>query len=262
MKFSMLRARTAMFAGVALLAFGIASTQDVAAQQGRGGGAPQAPQTPRQMAPIDLTGTWVAVVTEDWRWRMVTPPKGDFASVPINQAAQKVANSWDPATDGSCQAYGAAGVMRMPTRLRISWVGDDVLQIETDAGVQTRRLNFNPNARPGARSLQGFSRAEWELVGGGRGGRGGGGGAPVTGNLKVVTTNTTGGWLRKNGIPYSEQMTMTEYFDVFTASNGDTWLVQTQITADPMYLNGEWVTSNHFKKEPDDSKWSPEPCRN
>ena len=55
-----------------------------AQQGGRGGAPPQAPQTPQAGAPIDLTGYWVSVVTEDWRWRMVTPPKGDFASVPLN----------------------------------------------------------------------------------------------------------------------------------------------------------------------------------
>ena len=263
MKLNSLRARTAMsFAGAAMLAMAIATTGDTLSAQGRGGGAPAGPPpTPRAAAPIDLTGTWVAVVTEDWRWRMVTPPKGDFASMPLNAAGQKVGNSWDPASDGSCQAYGAAGVMRMPTRLRISWQGDNALQIETDAGVQTRRLVFDPAAQPGGRSLQGFSRAQWELVGGGRGGRGGGGGNPPTGNLMVTTTNTTGGWLRKNGAPYSQQMSMVEYFDVFTATNGDTWLVQTQVTSDPMYLNGEWITSNHFKKEPDNSKWSPAPCK-
>ena len=124
---------------VVILTSGIALT----AQQGqRGGGPPQAPQTPQAAAPIDLTGNWVSVVTEDWRWRMVTPPKGDFASVPLNAEGQKVGNSWDPATDGSCLAYGAAGLLRNPTRVRISWENDRTLKIETDAGVQTRRLVF------------------------------------------------------------------------------------------------------------------------
>ncbi len=83
----------------------------LSAQQGggRAGGPPAPPPTPQDGAPIDLTGYWVSVVTEDWRWRMVTPPKGDFASVPLNPEGTKVANSWDPATDGSCLAYGAAG---------------------------------------------------------------------------------------------------------------------------------------------------------
>jgi hypothetical protein len=39
--------------------------------------APAATAAPRDTAPFDLTGYWTAVVTEDWRWRMVTPQKGD-----------------------------------------------------------------------------------------------------------------------------------------------------------------------------------------
>lgn len=226
-------------------------------QGGRQGGAPAPPPaTAQSTAPIDLTGYWVAVVTEDWRWRMVTPPKGDFSSIPLNAAGQKVVNSWDPATDGSCQAYGAAGIMRMPTRLHITWENDSTLKIDTDAGVQTRRLVFNPATQPGPRSLQGFSRAVWQRPGGGGAGRGGN-----AGDLMVTTTNTNGGWLRKNGVPYSPQTTLTEYFDTYRLPNGDDWLVHTQITSDPMYLNQDWVISSHFKKEPDNSKWAPSPCR-
>jgi len=49
-------------------------------------------RTPKAAAPVDLTGYWVSIVTEDWRWRMVTPIKGDFASIPINAEARKVAD--------------------------------------------------------------------------------------------------------------------------------------------------------------------------
>ena len=68
----------------------------VSAQRG-GGAAPAAgpPQTPQAAAPIDLTGYWVSIVNEDWRWRMVTPPKGDYASVPIRPEGRKVADTWD-----------------------------------------------------------------------------------------------------------------------------------------------------------------------
>ena len=76
---------------------------------------PQAPvKTPKDAAPIDLTGNWVSVVTEDWRWRMLIPKKGDYTSVPINAEGRKVADMWDPAqlaSDG-CKAYGAAALMR------------------------------------------------------------------------------------------------------------------------------------------------------
>src|SRR3954465_11172492 len=82
--------------------------------------------TPRAAAPQDLTGYWVSVVTEDWRWRMTTPPKGDFISIPLSDEGRKVAFAWDPKTEGSCRAYGAAGLMHIPTRLNISWQSDDV----------------------------------------------------------------------------------------------------------------------------------------
>jgi hypothetical protein len=248
-----------------------------AQQQGaRGGGAPQAPQappTPQAAAPIDLAGYWVAVVTEDWRWRMVTPPKGDFASVPLNAEGTKVGNSWDPATDGSCLAYGAAGLLRNPTRVHITWENPQTLKVETDAGVQTRRFVFGQSQPPAQRSLQGYSVAEWEFAGGGgRGGGGGGGGGgrggqgaapagPRNGNLKVTTTMMSAAWLRKNGVPYSENAMLTEYYDRFASPNGDEWFAVTTIVSDPKYLNQDFVTSTHFKKEADGSKWAPKPCK-
>jgi hypothetical protein len=232
---------------------------------GRGAGPAQPPPTPQASAPIDVTGTWVSIVNEDWRWRMVTPPKGDHASVPLNAEGRKVADSWDPSKDGLCDAYGVAGLMRMPTRLNITWENPTTLRIETDAGQQTRRLIFDPTQKPvGPPSLQGHSVAEWERPGGGgRGGGGGGRGAapPQGGSLKVVTTNTRGGWLRKNGVPYSENAVFTEYFDRFGAPTGEEWLVVTSIVADPKYLTQDFVTSSHFKKEPNSSKFSPTPCR-
>jgi hypothetical protein len=292
----------------------VAAAAVVSAQRGggRGGGAPQPAQSPQQSAPIDLTGYWVSIVNEDWRWRMVTPPKGDVASVPINPEGRKIAESWDPKLDGSCLAYGAAGLMRMPTRLNITWENDRTLKIDTDAGVQTRRLLFERPASPPAPSLQGLSIAEWERPGaGGRGGFGGGGGGfgggpggagappgpppalagapagdgrggagrggpggpggppargggPPTrgGDLKVATTNLSGGWLRRNGVPYSDGATMTEYFDRFAVPGGDEWLVVTTVVSDPKYLAQEFVTSTHFKKEADGAKkWDPTPCK-
>ena len=242
---------------VGVVAIAAAIGANVAAQ-GPPGGAPQGPPlSPWAAAPIDLTGYWVSVVNEDWRWRMVTPPKGDYASVPMTDEARKVADTWDVSKDGSCMAYGMAGLMRIPTRVHITWEGDNVLKIETDAGVQTRRLQFDKSAQPGPRSLQGFSVAEWERpAGGGRGQQ------PPGGNLKVSTNNLTGGWLRKNGVPYSENAGVTEYWDRFAAPNGDQWFTVTTIVNDPKYLNQDFVTSTHFKKEPNGAKWSPAACKN
>jgi hypothetical protein len=240
--------------------------QPASAQRG-GGPPPGPPQSPWASAPIDLTGYWVSIVNEDWRWRMVTPPKGDTSSVPLNAEGTKVANAWDPATDGSCLAYGAAGLMRIPTRLHITWENENTLKIETDAGQQTRRLLFDPAApAPAQKTLQGLSRAQWERVGvGGRGAPGGGAVGPITnprgGDLKVLTNNLTAGWLRKNGVPYSDNATMTEYYDRFAAPNGDEWLVVTTIVTDPRFLNTDFITSTHFRREPSGAKWDPTPCK-
>src|SRR5262245_17043027 len=110
----------------------------------QGRGAP--PATPRQAAPIDLTGYWVSVVTEDWRYRMVTPPKGDYTNIPLNAEGQKLANAWDPAKDEAadeqCKSYGAPNIMRVPGRLQVTWTDDSTLKIEADAGTQTRTLRF------------------------------------------------------------------------------------------------------------------------
>jgi len=221
------------------------------------------PSTPRAAAPIDLTGTWVSLVTEEWRWRMTTPPRGDYISLPLSEEGRRVADTWLPSMDGSCKAYGAGGVMWIPTRLRISWEGDRVLKVETDAGQQTRLLGFDASRAPGARSLQGFSVAAWEPVGGQAYSRAGTrAGTPTPdGTLKVVTTNLSEGWLRRNGAPYSESTTITEYWDRVAFPNGDDFLAVTIVLSDPKYLTGEYTRSAHFKREADASKWRPSPCK-
>jgi len=246
-------------------------------QRGRGRGGPAGPVGPaRQTAPVDLTGNWVSVVTEDWQWRMMTPKKGDYASVPLSVAGRAEADKWTEANDGQCQAYGVGGIMRMPGRLRISWQDDNTLKIETDAGEQTRLLRFAPvgppgaatpvSAQQGARTLQGTSVAEWQRSGGAFDAfleRGGGPGGPARrwGSLKVITTNHTGGWLRRNGVPYSQNAVITEYYTRISNPEGGDWFVVTTVVEDPTYLGQPFITSSNFKKEPDGSKWHPVPCK-
>ncbi len=238
-------------------AIACACSLTVAAQGGRQGGAPP---SPRAAAPVDLTGTWVALVTEDWRWRMMTPPKGDYASIPLTQAGIDVVNAWDPAKDTAageqCRAYGAGGIMRVPGRVRISWQDDTTLKVETEAGTQTRLFNFARPAAPGAPSWQGSSAATWQVVGGGRRG----GGAPRGGSLRVVTTNLRPGYLRKNGVPYSANAVVTEYYNrLVDPVDNVTYLVVTTVIQDPQYLQQRWFTSTHFKKV-DDGAWKPNAC--
>jgi hypothetical protein len=282
------------------LAFLAALTPGIVAQRG-GGGRGGPPPTGRSGALVDLTGYWVSVVTEDWRFRMVTPPKGDYASVPISAEGRRIADTWEPSKDGLCDAYGAAGLMRMPGRLHITWEDDNALKIETDAGQQTRLLHFG-GARPASpdRSLQGYSSAQWvgggALGGGGFGGfggnvvapdaaapagrgapaaapaaapapsregRGAGGGAGAAerwGVLRVTTTQLKPGWLRKNGVPYSENTTMTENFMRFSDGAND-WFTVATIVEDPTYLTQSFITSSNFKRESDGARFKPVPCR-
>ena len=230
-------------------------------QRGRGGGPPP---TGQAGATIDLTGTWVSVVTEDWLWRMVTPPVGDYASLPINAAGRAAADEWDRERDiangEECRAWGAAGVMRMPMRVRIGWEDENTLRMDTDSGMQTRRFRFNGTGEPGASSLQGFSEARWDGGGAGGGGAGFGSfGRGAAGGLGVVTTNLVPGYLRKNGVPYSGDTVLREFYDRHS-DFGDEWFTVTTIVEDPTYLSQPFITSTHFKREADDAAFDPTPC--
>jgi hypothetical protein len=140
-----------------------------------GGPPPGPPPTGRTAAPEDLTGYWVSLVTEDWRWRMVTPAKGDYDGVPINAEGRKGADAWDPAKDeaagNQCKAYGAGAITRVPGRVHISWQDDMTLKVEMDAGTQTRLFHFNGKPpQTGDTGRQGYSvapgniRPEGDLV--------------------------------------------------------------------------------------------------
>jgi hypothetical protein len=219
--------------------------------------------TAKASAPIDLNGYWVAVITEDWRERMVTPAKGDYLNIPITARAQKVADAWDPtrdeATGEQCRSYGAPALMGTPTRLHITWQDDNTLKVEADYGTQTRLFRFGP-AKPGGgpATWQGDSSAAWEAQGSTRGAKDGD--KPAFGNLKVSTSHLRPGYLRKNGIPFSANTTMTEYWDVYRDRTGVQRIMITQRVEDSENLSRPWLTALQFKKEADGSKWDPSPC--
>jgi hypothetical protein len=283
---------TTLLAAAALMLAAGGATQIDVSGQGRGGAQP--PRTAQSIAPLDLTGYWSAVVTEDWRWRMVTPPRGDVASIPISAEGRRVANAWDLEADiasgHQCKAFGVGGIMRQPGRLHITWQDEQTLKIDFDAGTQTRLLHFDRTRQPPAeRTWQGHSLAEWQGPALGRQGEapagpgagpagppvpGGGGrglrGAPPPrlgtlnqgGSIRVQTTHFREGYLRKNGVPYSENATITEYFQRLPPHpNGDVWLHVLTIIEDPVYLSQPFFTSTHFKLEADGSGWNPTPCQ-
>jgi hypothetical protein len=216
--------------------------------------------TAKAGALIDLTGYWVSLVDSDWRWRMMTPARGDYPGIPLNTEGKKIADSWDPLKDeregNQCRAYGAGNIMRIPERLHIYWANDNTLRIDTDAGMQTRLLHFDGSKwRGGLPQWQGDSVAAWEKAGSA--------GAPLPGRggtVHVVTMHMRPGYLRKNGVPYSGSAILTEYYDRFDR-NGISYLIVTSIIDDPTYLKIRFNTAAEFQREPDGSKWNPTPCR-
>jgi hypothetical protein len=260
--------RFVLIALVAVLSTGAAAWAEQAGAGQRGGGPRgQTPPTPKADPAIDITGTWTAVITEDWSLRMVTPKKGDYTRVPMTPAARQTADAWDPAKDEAageqCRGYGAPGVMRLPGRLRISWQDDQTLKMELEAGTQTRTFHFGaPGPISGAAgpkgpalpvtepTWQGQSIAQWQYTLN----------PPRTGELKVVTNRLRPGYLRKNGVPYGPNTTMTEYYHRMTAPNGDVWLTVVAEITDADNLREPFVQSTHFKKLPANSAFKPEAC--
>ena len=194
---------------------------------------------------------------------MVLPRKGDYSSVPLNEEGRRVADTWDPAmlaSDG-CKAYGAAAIMRVPGRLRVAWQDEATLRIETDAGLQTRYLRFGAaNEAPAERTWQGRSAAQWGVI------RQPGGlgvslqtAPPRMGALAVVTIKLRAGYLRRNGVPYSEDAVVTEHFDVVHAYNTD-WLTVLTVVEDRRYLEPAFHHEQPLQARARHAKWMPRPC--
>lgn len=198
---------------------------------------------------------------------MTVPPKGDAESVPLTAEGRKAAQAWDPAKDEAlgdqCKAFGVGGIVRQPGRIHITWLDDNTLKAEFDAGTQTRTLFFGAPQSSGG-DWQGISAASWDVPGTimtrGSFGLALAVGPEAGGSLKVVTTKMKAGYLRKNGIPYSANAVITEYFDRFDIPNGDSLLLVTTEVVDPMYLAAPFWTSTHFKRQNDSAGWNPSPC--
>jgi len=256
--------------GVALVALTFPALAH--AQRGGRGAAAGPPPTARAIAPIDLTGYWVSLIVDEWRFR-VTPQKGDIVYLPLNGQARQIANAWDPDKDqaegNACKAYGAVGVMQRAGRLHITWDGDQALKIETDAGTQTRMLKFGAAAAAtGEPTWQGNSSAVWQVNGRPLIDTGGTGFVPINrvqgatrgGQLKVTTTNMKPGYIRKNGVPYSDKAVLTEYFTLLPGQQNDSYIALTAMVDDPTYLTGQFIRTYTFKKVADATGWDPTPC--
>jgi hypothetical protein len=252
---------------IALVLLVSLTAQTAAHAQGRAGRGP--PPTGQAGAPVDLTGYWVSIVTQDWIFRMVTPRRGDYSDVPLNAAGIDIMDAWDPAKDVAageqCKSYGAPAIMRIPERLHITWQDAQTMKMQTDAGQQTRLFHFvRSDTDAGAKSLQGYSFALWQIqrnsadTGGGRAARPAG--PPVWGDLKVMTNDLTAGYLRKNGIPYSDNAKLMEYYDLLQQVGGEQLLMVTSTVTDPTYLTKTFIVNSNFKKLSGAEGWEPSPC--
>src|SRR5262249_5769418 len=145
----------------------------------------------------------------------------------------------------------------------ITWADAITLQVDSDAGNQRRLFHFDGSQWQGGEpQWQGDSVASWvrQLQSRGFGPPFGG---PVPGKggaLKVITTHMKPGHLRKNGLPYSANAVLTEYFDRIEFDGAD-YLILTSMVDDPQYLSDTFVTSEQFKLERDATKWNPQPCK-
>ena len=255
-----------------LLACGVSVTASAlfattADAQARRAAPAAAPTTPKASAPIDITGHWVSLITDDWVYRMITPAKGDVSYVPLNPEGRRVADAWDPARDQAageqCKGYAAPAIMRLPSHVEITWQDDNTLKLDIDTGMQTRLFHFGQPEAQGARSWQGWSAASWQLSGTTEQfypGPTSLGQIKRAGNLKVDTTNLRAGYLRKNGVPFSENAFMTEFYNLIVEDDGNQYLVIQTFVADPRYLTAHFVRTMQFKREPDGSKRNPVPC--
>ncbi len=224
----------------------------------------------REAAPIDIEGHWVSLITDDWVYRMITPARGDYAFVPLNDAGRREADRWDPARDAAdgtlCKAYAAPAIMRLPSRVEISWADDETLRLDIDTGMQTREFHFDPDTPRGPRSWQGHSSARWEISGDTSRRQGfyrlTGSLGDVTrfGSLRVDTDNLRAGYLRRNGVPFSEDATMTEFYNLISEDDGTDYLVIQTFVADPQYLNQHFVRTMQFKREPNGDRRAPLDC--
>lgn len=256
------RPLTAALAAVALI-----SSATTFAQAGRNAPAAAAAQ---EASPIDITGHWVSLITDDWVYRMITPAKGDYSYVPLNAEGRRVADTWDPARDAAagedCKAFAAPAIMRLPSRVHITWQDQNTLKLDIDTGMQTRLFHFGRPEPQGPRTWQGWSHAEWEFSGDTNrqlvfaDARTSLGQIPTNGSLRVETTNLRAGYLRKNGVPFSDNAFMTEYYNLVAEDDGSQYLVIQTFVDDPQYLNGHFVRTMQFKREPNGSKRAPLDC--
>ena len=189
-------------------------------------------------AEADLTGYWDNIIQEDFGYRLAGPAVGDYSGLPINDAARAIADKWNPEDgykpENQCKMHGAAYIMRSPIRFFLSY-DDDVtisMKIELEMG-RERKIYLDGRPVEGPSTEMGHSTGVWN------------------GDMLTVTTiNMTEKYIRRNGVPNSEQAVMTEHF-----IRHDEYISLISIIEDPVYLTQPLIRSVSFRKRDDEFKW-------
>ena len=201
-------------------------------------------------AQVDVTGEWGQRRHEDQPERGPGPDLGDYAGMPVNAAAIQRADAWSSSRltlpEYQCRPHPADYSPRGPANLRI-WETIDretqqLVSYHTHISWQAPERTIWMDGRPhppeyAPHTWQGFSTGEW-----------------VGTSLKVTTTHLKTAFLRRNGLPRSDQAVMTEYW----SRRGD-FLTHTLVLDDPVYLEEPFVRTTNWALNPD-QQLDPYPC--
>ncbi len=197
-----------------------------------------------QSAPaIDFSGYWTGNMQEDGEERGAGPALVDYGGVPVNQAGRLWALSYDPSRLTSryhqCDGYVAPYSMRAIGNTRVWEERDPHLQTliaihwysQTFEGHRVFWMDGRPHPPAyAAHTYMGFSTGTF-----------------VGNALRVETTHLKQGWLRRNGLPESDQTTLTEFF----VRHGD-HITYTSVIKDPVFLSEPLTKTTDFYRQPSD----------
>ena len=188
-------------------------------------------------AQMDFSGSWQAIYQEDQPERIPGPALVDYLGIPINDAARQWALSWDPSrlslNEHQCQVHTAAYIHRGPLMMRMWEEKDPVTQalvaIKLYISTYEQTRTFWMDGRPHPPEYEkhtwmGFSTGKFDGD-----------------TLTVTTTHIKQGWHRRNGIPSSDRITLTDHF----IRHGD-HLTHVSVVTDPDYLTEPLVKSDDY----------------
>ena len=192
-------------------------------------------------AQFDITGSYNTLMHEDQPERVPGPALGDYLGLPINAEARAFADAWSPSRltvpEHQCRAHSSPYIFRGPLNMRI-W--DErhpttqeivAVRIALSNFQQQRVIWLDGRPHPPAQAehtWMGFSTGRWDGD-----------------TLVVTTTHIKQMWHRRNGVPQSDRVTLTERFTL----HGDT-LTHVTYTDDPVYFTEPLLRTTNMRRNP------------